>query len=70
MKKFVTGKGTADKDQIQASLLTEWDIAINQNDEADAAGLALYGYYATHRRKQRSLTEDRREALQAYEILK
>jgi len=69
MKKFVTGKGTAKKDQIQSSLLTTWDLDIQYEDEADAAGLALFGYYIKHRRLQRELSDDQRAALQKFELL-
>lgn len=69
MKKFVTGKGNAKKDQIQNSLLLDWDIDITQEDEADACGLALYGYYIKHKRMQRQLNDNKRDALKTYEIL-
>ena len=69
MKKFVTGKGTSNKRVIQDALLTTWDIDITQEDEADACGLALFGYYFKHRREQRRLTESQRDALQFAELL-
>lgn len=69
MKKFVTGSGNAKKPQVQAALLTKWDLDITQEDEADACGLALFGHYIKHRRLQRSLTADQVDALQKYELL-
>ena len=69
MKKFVTGKGTSNKSVVQDSLLTKWDIDIEQEDESDACGLALFGYYIKHRREQRRLTENQRDALLSMDLL-
>jgi len=69
MKKFVTGKGTSNKRVVQDALLTDWDIHIEQEDESDACGLALFGYYTKHRREQRQLTENQRDALLSMELL-
>lgn len=70
MKKFVTGKGNATKTQIHDALLMAWDIGIEQEDEADACGLALFGHYIKHPRLRRMLTDAQQEALEKYEILK
>jgi len=69
MKKFITGKGNAKKPQIRDALLTKWDIDIDQEDIADATGLALFAYYTTHKRLCRSLPEEQRKALEKYEVL-
>jgi len=70
MKKFVTGKGNAKKEAIQSSLLTTWDIDIQYEDEADACGLALFGYYMKHKRMQRTLKPNQVDALKEYELLR
>jgi len=39
LKKFVTGKGSADKDEVINAIRNRWKIEIPQNDMADAYGL-------------------------------
>lgn len=69
MKKFITEKGNAKKAQIRDSLLLNWDIDTDQEDIADAIGLALFGHYLKNKRLQRSVSVNKREALQKYIIL-
>jgi crossover junction endodeoxyribonuclease RuvC len=40
LKKFVTGKGDADKEKMRWATKKKWSIDIDQNDECDAYGLA------------------------------
>lgn len=42
MKKFVTGNGNATKESVSIFLGRNYGITLQQPDEADAAGLALY----------------------------
>lgn len=40
LKKFVTGNSNAEKPAMSASILAKWGVAVDQNDQADAYGLA------------------------------
>lgn len=40
MKKFITGKGNAKKEEIQSSIKQKWGIEFTDNNLADAYGLA------------------------------
>jgi len=42
-KKFVTGSGKGEKDAIMMHVLKNWDIECNDNNIADAVGLAKIG---------------------------
>lgn len=42
LKKFVTGKGTASKDDMVKAVQAKWDSTIKNNNLADAYGLAEY----------------------------
>ena len=42
LKKFVTGKGTASKDDMIAAVNSKWDPSVKNNNIADAYGLAEY----------------------------
>ncbi len=42
LKKFVTGKGTASKDDMVAAVQSKWNKSITNNNIADAYGLAEY----------------------------
>lgn len=42
LKKFVTGKGTASKDDMIAAVNSKWDTTVTNNNIADAYGLAEY----------------------------
>ncbi len=44
LKKFATGHGSADKDQVQISIKAKWGEDITQNDESDAYVLARIAY--------------------------
>src|SRR5690606_38220704 len=44
LKKYVTGRGNASKDEVLAAAIRRWpDAAINGNDEADAYALRAMG---------------------------
>ena len=43
LKKFVTGKGTAQKSMMLREVYRRWGIAVNDDNEADAVGLAQIG---------------------------
>ncbi len=45
VKKFVTGKGNVKKGQVQVGLYKKWRLDITDEDEADAAALALMAMY-------------------------
>lgn len=42
LKKFVTGKGNAKKEEVIAFVQSRWDVGITDNNLADAYGLARY----------------------------
>ncbi len=44
LKKFITGKGNAPKDQIMMNVLKRWGYEASDNNVADAYGLARIGY--------------------------
>lgn len=46
LKKFITGKGNTNKTAVSLALMKRWGLEIEQEDEADAIGLALFGAYA------------------------
>ena len=43
LKKFVTGKGNAKKDQMMLAIYKRWGTEFDNNDAADAYALAQYG---------------------------
>lgn len=45
LKKFVTGKGNADKSMILLNVYKRWGVELKNHDEADAFGLAKLGTY-------------------------
>jgi Holliday junction resolvasome RuvABC endonuclease subunit len=49
LKKHITGKGTSPKDIMIKEMYKKYDLDINDNNDADAAGLALlcYEFYET-----------------------
>lgn len=46
LKKFVTGKGNAGKEQMAAFAAKRWGVAFHSNDETDAFGLCMMGLVA------------------------
>lgn len=46
LKKFLTGKGNAQKQVVMMSVLKRWGCEFRDDNEADAFGLALIGHYA------------------------
>jgi len=49
LKKFVTGKGTAQKDQVMMWVLKRWGHTSKSNNTADAYGLACMGLASVNR---------------------
>lgn len=43
LKKFITGRGNAKKDEIMLAVYKRFGIECSSNDEADAIGLAFFG---------------------------
>ena len=43
LKMFVTGRGDSHKREIKKAILTDYNIAVRNSDEADAVGLAMIG---------------------------
>jgi len=43
LKKFATGKGNSDKGSVSKGLYKKWCVDVENNNEVDAAGLALIG---------------------------
>ena len=43
LKKFMTGRGGADKDDIAVAIARDWHLEFETDDEADAFGLAQIG---------------------------
>lgn len=43
LKKFITGKGSAKKELVILEVFKRWNVSVNDNNEADAAGLAYLG---------------------------
>ncbi len=43
LKKFVTGKGNSKKEHMMMHVLKRWGVECNNNNEADAFGLAMIG---------------------------
>lgn len=46
LKKFVTGKGNAGKEQMAAFAAKRWGVAFHSNDETDAYSLCMLGLVA------------------------
>ena len=44
LKRFVTGNGGADKAKMMDFVFTKWGIVPSDDDQADAAGLAMLAY--------------------------
>ncbi len=62
-KKFVTGHGGSPKALIPLHLFKRWGLTVEQEDEADAVGLALMGVYRHSRGLEEGLINPQREAL-------
>lgn len=62
LKKFVTGHGQGGKGPIPLHLYKRWGVTVEQEDEADAAGLAFLGLYAENPEIPRIMAQ--REALE------
>lgn len=45
LKKFITGKGNADKNLVLLHVYKRWGLELKNDDEADAFGLAKVGAY-------------------------
>lgn len=67
LKKFVTGKGTATKPEMAVGLFKRWGIEKSDDNEADAAALALYARCVCG--IDEPTTKEQREALTTYEFI-
>lgn len=67
LKKFVTGKGSSGKGGMIAHLITRWGVVLEDEDEADAAGLALLGYHKVHRTRWKRLPAANAESIDRVE---
>lgn len=70
IRKVITGKGNAKKDQIMYALLKNHGLDITQNDLADATAVALTGDYVLRARETAAetakWTPEIRDAVKAY----
>ena len=58
LKKWVTGKGNADKKQMKAAVRKRWKYDFKSDDECDAVALLYFGeFYFKHRGKRRKTPE-------------
>lgn len=62
LKKFATGKGTGEKGMVSKELYKRFGVDVAGNDEADAAGLALFAMHYAHGEPS-TLPEANRSAL-------
>lgn len=60
LKKFVTGAGNAEKGRVIKDVYKRWKVDVNNDNEADAFGLAMIGL-AVLDRYDAFLTEDQRQ---------
>lgn len=63
LKKFVTGKGVAEKNLMLLEVYKRWGISANNDNEADSIGLAMIGACIAGQRQP--ATAAQREALDA-----
>ena len=66
LKKFVTGKGNAPKSVVMKYLLSYFKIDVDEDDAADATGLALMGAYLVGGYSR--LTQARQDAFDKVEL--
>lgn len=62
LKKFITGKGNANKNLVILNVYKRWGVEVGSDDEADAFGLAKAGYYLMGGPCE-GMTKPQREAL-------
>jgi len=69
LKKFITGKGNCEKDLILKEIYKRYKMDFNNNNIADAAGLALIGYslYCIHNNINIKLAPFQKEVLKTLE---
>ncbi|MBW2559181.1 MAG: crossover junction endodeoxyribonuclease RuvC [Deltaproteobacteria bacterium] len=58
LKKFITGKGNSQKDQMMLETYKRYGVSILDNNECDAYGLARIGYAMTGKDKIISLQQE------------
>jgi Holliday junction resolvasome RuvABC endonuclease subunit len=63
LKKFVTGRGNATKEEVIAGVKEMWDMDLPHDDEADAFGLLQLGMAFQSVRERRRYDGVRRDAL-------
>ena len=65
LKRFVTGKGTAHKDEVEMAVRVTWGVPVHNDDEADAYGLARYAQAVLY---EEPAYASRREKFEAYGV--
>jgi len=76
IKKFITGNGKAEKEEVKKSLenkweykdIIEWSNKSQLYDLYDALGIAVFTYYFHHKKKRRQLTKSQREIIQKVKL--
>ena len=65
LKSFVSGKATAHKEDVEKSVREHWGVPVNNDDEADAYGLARYAQAVLY---EEPAYASRREKFEAYGV--
>lgn len=65
LKKFVTGKGNANKEQMAVGTYKRWGREFATNDEVDAFALAMLGWAVLHPENDGHLTAFQREIVES-----
>lgn len=63
LKKWVTGKGNANKKQMIAAVKKKWKVEFKSNDECDAVALLHFGEFYYEQKHKRRKSEAIREML-------
>jgi len=69
LKLFVTGKGNANKTAVSLALMKRWKVELDQEDQADATGLALAAAYHLMPALEPTVPEAQLKALEKSEVL-
>lgn len=70
LKKFATGAGGGKKSGVILGLYKHWGFEVSDEDEADAAALALMGFHLGHPTQAHTLTRARAEAVEKVNVLR
>lgn len=68
LKKFITGSGAGKKSGIPLHLYKKWGLTVEQEDQADATGLALMAMYSRVHAMEK--TKAQAEAVKAMSVLR